>query len=442
MRRDLWGGRAPAAGRTGRRVAALLLAAAVSVGVAACGSSSDSDGGTTASSGSASSGTLKVAFPATAQAGWQKVIDDFKAANPDVDVKATFAPFASFFQLVSTQLQANAGPDVFYVPPGSSLALSLQNAAARGIIANLDDRPWAKDVSGAYRDVVSHDGSVYALVNGVFTSFMLTNEDKFRELGLNPPATMDELMSMCETITDKGLTPVAIGGGFPPDLVNLMGMLLPNYVDGPDPQWIRQRNADRTTFAESKGWRTALQRIVDLKEAGCFDSGVAGTSREAATARFASGKALMYPIIQPQLATVLAAKPTFDWSVAPLPGDGPDTTFLSVQVDPLVAMNAKSKNRALAEQFIDFVATLDGSRAYNEVQQTVAPADFEAGTFPEFMAPLSANLEPGGNNVVGQPNDWKSASTNATLSTDLAGLLTGQKTVDDILADLDSTYGR
>ena len=421
-----------------RRRAATLALAAVTIGVTACGGS---DTTSTAAKG-AGSGTLKVAFPATAQAGWQKVIDDFKKANPGVTVTPTFAPFASFFQLVSTQLQAGAGPDVFYVPPGSSLSLSLQNAAANQTLASLQDRPWAKDIAPEYKDVASHDGKVYGLVNGVFTSFMLTNEDQFAALGLKPPKTMDELLSMCKTISGHGLTPVAIGGGFPPDLVNLMGMLLPNYVDGPDPEWIHRRNEGKETFADSEGWRHSLQRIVDLKDAGCFVKGVAGTSRESATARFTSGKALMYPIIQPQLATVLAAKPTFKWSVAPLPGDGPDTTYLSTLVDPLVGINAKSKNMALAQKFIDFVATPEESRAYNAAQRTVAPADFTAGRFPEFMAPLADSFKPGGNNVVGQPNAWKSASTNATLSTDLAGLLTGQKTVDDILADLDSSYGK
>jgi raffinose/stachyose/melibiose transport system substrate-binding protein len=426
--------------------------ATVALGVSACGSSDNTDTATasgsstaataTADSGSGLSGTLKVAFPATAQAGWSKVIDDFEKANPDVKVNATFAPFATFFQLVSTQLNANAGPDVFYVPPGSSLALSLQNAAADGVLAPLDDRPFAKDIAPAYKDIVTHDGKVYGLVNGVFTSFMLTNEDKFKELGLTPPKTMDELKSMCKTISDKGLVPIAIGGGFPPDLVNLMGALLPNYVDGPDPQWIHDRNEGKNTFKDSEGWRTSLQRVVDLKDAGCFDKGVAGTSRESATAQFASGKALMYPIIQPQLATVLAAKPAFEWSVIPIPGDGPDTTYLSTQVDPLVGVNAKSKNPELANAFIDFVASPQESRAYNEAQQTVAPADWVAGEFPEFMAPLKPWLQEGGNNVVGQPNSWKSASTNATLSTDLAGLLTGQKSVDDILGDLDDTYGK
>jgi raffinose/stachyose/melibiose transport system substrate-binding protein len=450
MRRHGWVKRVQAVGRPTRRLAALAALAALTLGATACGSSDSTDTATGSSSTAAAattgsgglSGTLKVAFPATAQAGWTKVIDDFEKANPDVKVNATFAPFASFFQLVSTQLQANAGPDVFYVPPGSSLALSLQNAAADGILAPLDDRPFAKDIGPQYKDIVTHDGKVYGLVNGVFTSFMLTNEDKFKELGLTPPKTMDELMAMCKTISDKGLTPIAIGGGFPPDLVNLMGALLPNYVDGPDPQWIQRRNEDKETFKDSEGWRTSLQRVVDLKDAGCFDKGVAGTSRESATAAFASGKALMYPIIQPQLATVLAAKPSFNWSVIPIPGDGPDTTYLSTQVDPLVGINAKSKNPELAEAFIDFVATPQESRDYNEAQQTVAPSDWVAGNFPAFMAPLKPWLAEGGNNVVGEPNAWKTASTNTTLSTDLAGLLTGQKSVDQILEDLDNTYGK
>jgi raffinose/stachyose/melibiose transport system substrate-binding protein len=437
MRRDLWVRRALA-----------LAAVTASVGIAACGSSdTTSTGSTTAGSsgtagGSGVSGTLSVAFPSTQQAGWEKVIDDFKQANPDVDVKPTFAPFATFFQLLTTQLNAGAGPDVLYTPPGSSLALSIQNAASSGTIAPLDDLPWAKDVPDAYKDVVSHDGKIYGLVNGVFTSLMLTNEDKFNELGLKPPETMDDLLAMCKTISAKGLIPVAIGGGFPPDMVNLIGALLPDYVDGPDPNWIQERNANKTTFAESKGWRESLQRIVDMKDAGCFVDGVAGTSRESATSQFVSGKALMYPIIQPQLSTVLAGKPQFKWGVAPIPGDGPDTTYMSVEVDPIIGINAKAKNMAAAKAFVNFVATPKESEVYNKVQQTIAPADFVAGKFPAFMAPLVSYFKPGGNNVVGQPNAWKSASTNTTLSTDLAGLLTGQKTVDGILADLDSTYGK
>jgi ABC-type glycerol-3-phosphate transport system substrate-binding protein len=113
-----------------------------------------------------------------------------------------------------------------------------------------------------------------------------------------------------------------------------------------------------------------------------------------------------------------------------------------VMVDPLIGINAKSKNAALAGKFVDFVATPGESKAYNEAQQTIAPADFVAGKFPEFMAPLSPYFKPGGNSVVSELNEWKTASTNATLSSDLAGLLTGQKKVDDILAALDRTYGK
>ena len=447
MRRHGWVKRMQAVGRPTRRLGALAVLAAVTLGASACGSSDTTDTATgtataaTSASGGAS-GTLKVAFPATAQAGWQKVIDDFEKANPDVKVNATFAPFASFFQLVSTQLQANAGPDVFYVPPGSSLSLSLQNAAANGTLAPLDDRPFAEDIDPAYKDIVTHDGKVYGLVNGVFTSFMLVNEDKFNELGLTVPKTMDELMAMCKTITDKGLTPVAIGGGFPPDMVNLMGMLLPNYVDGPDPSWIDQRNEDKVTFADSKGWRTALQRVVDLKDAGCFDKGVAGTSRESATAAFASGKALMYPVLQPQLPAVVAAEPKFEWSVVPLPGDGPDTTYLAITVDPIIAINSKSENPELAEAFLDFVADPEESKVYNETQHTIAPAAFVEASFPELLAPLASYLQPGGHNVITEPTYWKTPSTNGVLSTNLAGLLTGQKTVDEILAELDKSYGK
>ncbi|HWV86703.1 MAG TPA: extracellular solute-binding protein [Capillimicrobium sp.] len=455
MRRDLWVGRARAAvGRPGRRFAALTLAAAaVAVGAVGCGGSDNDDEGAATSTAAATaastaaaesnlSGTLKVAFPATAQPGWQKVIDDFEAANPDVSVEATFAPFASFFQLVSTQLQSGAGPDVIYTPPGASLPLSIQNMAADGRIQTLDDRPWAQDIPEELKSLVSRDGKLYGLVNGVFTGFLLTNDEKFAELGLEPPTTMDELLGMCKTAADAGLIPVAIGGGFPPDLSNLLSLLTANYVDGPDPEWIQRRNNDETTFAESEGWRTALQRIVDLKEAGCFERGVSGASREAATAAFASGKALMYPVLQPQLPAVVAAEPKFEWSVVPLPGDGPDTTYLAITVDPIIAINSKSENPEVAEAFLDFVADPEESKVYNETQHTIAPAAFVEDSFPELLAPLASYLQPGGHNVITEPTYWKTPSTNGVLSTNLAGLLTGQKTVDEILAELDKTYGK
>lgn len=454
MRRGPWVGViGSVVGRSGRRVAALALSAAALAVAAGCGSS-DNDAESTAATGGAAtaasttppesslSGTLKVAFPATAQPGWQRIIDDFEAANPDVKVNATFAPFASFFQLVSTQLQSGAGPDVIYTPPGASLPLSIQNMAADGRIQVLDDRPWAQDVPDELKDLVSRDGKVYGLVNGVFTGFLLTNDEKFAELGLEPPTTMDELLGMCKTIADAGLIPVAIGGGFPPDLSNLLSLLTANYVDGPDPEWIQRRNRDEVTFSDSEGWRTALQRIVDLKENGCFERGVSGASREAATAAFASGKALMYPVLQPQLPAVVAADPKFEWSVVPLPGDGPDTTYLAITVDPIISINSKSENPELAEAFLDFVATPEQSRIYNEVQHTIAPADFVENTFPELLAPLAEYLQPGGHNVITEPTFWKTPSTNGVLSTNLAGLLTGQKTVDEILAELDKTYGK
>jgi len=430
---------------TPRRRAGILAAIALSIGLigAGCGSS-DTSSDSTASSTSAAqdvSGTLTFATASSQEPGWTKVIDAFEKAYPDVKVRPNFVPIVTYNQVVTTQFQGGQGPDVLFTSVGSAYPTAIGVMAPQGELLDLSDQPASKQVPELIDDIGMVDGKRVALPIGAWSGFFLYNEDKFKELGLQPPDTMQDLLSMCGEIAGKGMTPVAIGPT-DGDLANFYTLLVASMVQNTDPDWVAQRDAGKVTFAGTKGWQQALQAIVDMNNAKCFDSGAAGMSRDAATASFVQGKAAMMPIFQNQLPAILAAKPAFTWAAFPAPGQAPGQQTMFAEVSPLISVNAKAKNQAAALAFVNFAMEPAQTAAFAEAQGIISTGQLAEEQLPDYLEPYAKDLFKGDKAAHLVTSQFKTPATYDVLSKGLVGLLTGQVKVDQLLKQMDDSYGQ
>ena len=62
-------------------------------------------------------------------------------------------------------------------------------------------------------------------------------------------------------------------------------------VYGPDPHWSAKLRAGTVSFDGSPGWHQALQRFIEMNDAGCFEPGMAGVTSIAADSRPSSLRA-------------------------------------------------------------------------------------------------------------------------------------------------------
>jgi len=141
-------------------------------------------------------------------------------------------------------------------------------------------------------------------------------------------------------------------------------------------------------------------------------------------------------------ATLQKGNPDLDFGYFTLGAEDPDDSQVAVTLNTLISVNAASKNLEAAKAFVDFIATPEQSALYAETAGTVSPTDAAAGTVPADMNPTMAQLFKDGR-VKPQPNvDWpNSAVYNEALGQGVQGLFTGQKTVDQVLQDMDNAWG-
>ena len=143
------------------------------------------------------------------------------------------------------------------------------------------------------------------------------------------------------------------------------------------------------SFAASPGWHQALQEIVDMNNAGCFEPGVTGTSIQAARAEFGLGQGLMVPGISAFKAAVDVTNPQFTYSFRRFPnGSGKNKPTAVLNLSPSLSVNAHSsaENQAAAQTFVDFIARPKQNALYAKIQGGLTQYEFLKGQIPGFMS--------------------------------------------------------
>ena len=193
------------------------------------------------------------------------------------------------------------------------------------------------------------------------------------------------------------------------------------------------------TFAGTPGWSAALQEFVDLNNAGCFHQGAAADTIIQASQQLGSGQAVMWIAPSAAIASIANANPNFKVAMMPIPGPTADATRAVTEYNDSFSVNAHSKNIDAAMKLVNFLATPDQQRAYAKIEGEISVPDSVTGTLPPQYSAFASLMQ--ANKGVTLPSlVWPNPAVGTTLTPDMQGLLTGQKMVKDVLADLDNAW--
>lgn len=190
-----------------------LLAIAV-LAIAACGGDDD-DGGQAGQEGEVS-GSLRVVSNWTGAEGraFAAVLDGFTEANPSVEIESEEIPFEQTQAQLAQQFAAGDPPDVSVALPGI-----VRQFVGQDQLMDLDDLwdEWLDDGSytQALRDVAQAgaDGptsSVY--FKGNVNALVWYKPAELERLGLEVPASWDDLIAALDEVKARGERPFAVGG--------------------------------------------------------------------------------------------------------------------------------------------------------------------------------------------------------------------------------------
>ncbi|WP_350274926.1 sugar ABC transporter substrate-binding protein [Kribbella sp. HUAS MG21] len=188
-----------------KKVMTALLAASALVTLAACGGNSNDDN---SSGGSNEKVTLKfqsLAFQKSTVAATKKIVADWNAANPNIQVEYVQGSWDSVHDQLVTQFQGGTAPDVIH-----DESADLSGFINQGYLADLS--PYlsqeTKDaVPQGVWDTVSKDGKVYAAPTLLQSYVVFANSALLKQAGITATGdalTWDDLAANAKKLTAGG----------------------------------------------------------------------------------------------------------------------------------------------------------------------------------------------------------------------------------------------
>lgn len=139
--------------------------------------------------------------------------DRYEAANPGITIEDQFLENEAFKAKLTTLLQSNEAPDIFFSWGGGVM----REQARAGVLRTIGDTvsPETLDSVGAAGvQAFTVNGELYGIARDVGEVVMWINKDLFAQAGVDP-ASMAEWSGFLEGVQkfkDAGITPLAIGG--------------------------------------------------------------------------------------------------------------------------------------------------------------------------------------------------------------------------------------
>lgn len=180
------------------------LAAAL-LAVAACGSS-----GPGSSTGAPTVWALTGGDEQTFRASFQQ----WNSGHPDLKLDAQFFQNDAYKQKVRTAIGAGQGPTLIFGWGGGILKSYVDAGQVADLTPDVTADPALR--SRYLPPILSSGvigGKTYALPNNAMQPVLLYyNKDLFRQAGMQPPTTWDQLLALIPKFTAKGIAPLSLAG--------------------------------------------------------------------------------------------------------------------------------------------------------------------------------------------------------------------------------------
>lgn len=277
-----------------KRGVALILAGALTVGMAACGKNTTNNNaaGTTNNAGGNKAKNVEIKFshiwgsaadPFTPAA--KKVIEDYQTANPNVKIAVDTNENEAYKTKIKAMAAANELPDIFSTWGGGFSQPFIQSKSVVQLDQYLTDDIKNKLVNGALTNV-TYDGKVYGLPFFLSVGAMFVNTELFDKNGVKVPTTWEELLTAVKTFKAKGITPMAVSGKDKWTIAMYFDVMA---LRAAGPEKVTKTLTKQGSFKDPE-FLNAANRFKELVDAGAFSKGAAGVSNDEAEVPFFEGK--------------------------------------------------------------------------------------------------------------------------------------------------------
>ena len=367
-------------------------------------------------------------------------LKDFEAAYPGVTVELEAIPLEQLRQTLQTTLRGPNSPDVFAWGSGPAYAGALAEA---GLLYDLTseyaERGW--EVYEGARQQVTFDGKIVGVPGEMETVGIYYNKKIFTELAIAEPANLADLEAAAAKIKDAGMIPFAAADQEGWEGSHWFSMALGSRVG----------SAGVTDLLEGRtSWNSpdviaALAVWDKWNKAGYLPPTPTGISYDNGNALFFSSEAAMIPTGSWLVNDIIAAEDVdFEVGFIPFPSEtGAGLWSIGLGSGPYISANSKNPEAAVA--FVDWLLSQEHGKWVVENLLTIPP--YPVDTTGLDVNPLFAQVLDdmaglsGGESDFGANIDVQSTDVfNDAMFNGIQALLTGQKTPEQVAADLQAAY--
>lgn len=304
-----------------KKVIALALAGCMAVSLAACGS-----GGTGGSGGSGSAGGTDETSQAAAASGadetasgeegnkeditisiisrygsdapdeafFRQQVDQYNAMDNGVTVESdTITTETEYYEKVRTSFASGDTPNIFLEYGGSRTIDYVESDAIIDMQPYFDEDPdWYNSFFPSMFGDLTYDEypGIWGVPYKAYTVSLYYNKEIFEKNNLTPPESWDDLMNVCQKLTDAGVKPFQFGDSDPWRFGHLLNNMVYRGL-GTDAAY---KLADRSLGYDSPEMIDIFQKMIDMIDKGYLGTDLLSTDYNTEKSVFASGDSAMF----------------------------------------------------------------------------------------------------------------------------------------------------
>jgi raffinose/stachyose/melibiose transport system substrate-binding protein len=211
---------------------------------------------------------------------------EFKKTHPDVNIIHESFPNEAYKTTIQVALTGSEPPDVFFNWAGEDAARLVRD----GLALDITGAPFEDTLSEGWKSSFTYDGKRYGVPTDAVSKYFYYDKQFFADHNLTPPTTFTGLLDMCKAIRaiDPSIVPWPLGNSERWKLNHVITMLNQRVLGLEAMQADYALTAPADQLYTNPGYVEAWQKVLDLKDAGCFQDAPNATSPEASRSMFAS----------------------------------------------------------------------------------------------------------------------------------------------------------
>lgn len=340
-----------------KRFFAILLCIAIAISMAACGAASSTTSDQPSGDSGSSDEKVSIEFfhqkPENVEL-YNTLIGKFMEENPDIEVNITLAETTT--TTLISRIAAGNIPDMVSVYPMSA---SYRDMMQEGIFEEITDEAMIDRINPSVLERSMVGGKLYCIPFTLNAYGLYYNVDVFEELGLEIPATMDELWEVCDKLVAAGYQPFSFPDKETTRISQMFDRCIIGCVDHDFYSKCDELYEGNYSVAEDPNMRLYAETILKLREYGNPDS--LGYDDEPAYEEFTSGKSVMYIDGSWAVTTFEKMNPELNFDCTAIPTLTTEDFWTAGTVDTAFAISSASspEKKAACEKLLAFLLRED-----------------------------------------------------------------------------------